>query len=379
MTAPTSPASPASPTSPVAATSPLAPAAPGPAAPGPAQGAPGARTAAGRRARHRRRRLVVTALVLAVVAALLLSLCLGERWNTPAEVVRALLGEQLPGVSFNVTVLRLPRALTGLLAGLAFGMGGVVFQTMLRNPLASPDIIGITAGSSATAVIGITLFGMSGATLSVLAVVGGIVVAGLIYALSWRRGVQGARLVLTGIAVGAMLDSVISYAMTRTQIYYAQEALRWLTGSLNSAFWDGVGPLALATAVLVPVLLVLSRRLEALQLGDDTAAGLGVRPDRARLALLVVAVALIAVATAATGPIAFVAFLSGPIAHRLTRGTGSPLVPAALVGALLVLLGDVIGQHLLVARFPVGVVTGVLGAPYLLWLLARTNRTGGSL
>ncbi|WP_448631711.1 iron chelate uptake ABC transporter family permease subunit [Cellulomonas soli] len=126
-------------------------------------------------------------------------------------------------------------------------------------------------------------------------------------------------------------------------------------------------------------MLVLSRRLEALQLGDDTAAGLGVRPDRARLALLVVAVALIAVATAATGPIAFVAFLSGPIAHRLVRGTGSPLVPAALVGALLVLLGDLIGQHLLATRFPVGVVTGVLGAPYLIWLLARTNRTGGSL
>src|SRR5690606_14566675 len=122
---------------------------------------------------------------------------------------------------FNVTVLRLPRALTGLLVGLAFGMGGVVFQTMLRNPLASPDIIGISAGSSAVAVIAITMFGVSGATLSVLAVIGGLVVAGVIYLLSWQRGVHGARLVLTGIAVGAMLDSVISYAMTRTQVYYA--------------------------------------------------------------------------------------------------------------------------------------------------------------
>jgi iron complex transport system permease protein len=250
---------------------------------------------------------------------------------------------------------------------------------MLRNPLASPDIIGITAGSSATAVVAITMFEVSGATLSLVAVVGGVGVAALIYLLSWRRGVQGGRLVLTGIAVGAMLSSVISYAMTRAQVYDANEALRWLTGSLNSAFWPGVAPLAASMVVLVPVLLVLSRRIDALQLGDDTAAGLGVRPDRARLALLVVAVALIAVATAAAGPIAFVAFLSGPIAHRLTRGTGSPLVPAALVGALLVLLGDLIGQHLLVARFPVGVVTGVLGAPYLLWLLARTNRTGGSL
>ncbi len=340
---------------------------------------PGEQIAAGRRARTRRRRLVLIVLVLAVLGALLLTLCLGQRSSSPAQVIRALLGEQIPGVSFNVTVLRLPRALTGLLTGLAFGMGGVVFQTMLRNPLASPDIIGITAGSSATAVVAITMFEVSGATLSLLAVIGGVGVAALIYLLSWRRGVQGGRLVLTGIAVGAMLDSVISYAMTRAQVYDANDALRWLTGSLNSAFWAGVAPLAASMAVLVPVLLVLARRLEALQLGDDTAAGLGVRPDRARLALLVVAVALIAVATAAAGPIAFVAFLAGPIAHRLVRGPGSPLVPAALVGALLVLLGDIIGQHLLVARFPVGVVTGVLGAPYLLWLLARTNRTGGSL
>ncbi len=335
--------------------------------------------AAGRRARARRRRTVVAVLVGALLAVAVVTLCIGERSYSPLEVLRVLLGEQVPGASFTIESLRLPRLLTGLLVGLGFGMGGVVFQTMLRNPLASPDIIGISAGSSAAAVLAITVLGLSGAMLAGVAVVAGVAVAGAIYALSWRRGVQGARLILIGIAVGAMLDSVISYAMTRAGVYDANEALRWLTGSLNSAFWPGVGPLALAMAVLVPTLLVLSRRLTALQLGDDAAAALGVRPDRARLALLVVAVAMVAVATAAAGPIAFVAFLSGPIAHRLVRGTGSLLVPAALVGALLVLVGDFTGQHLLVARFPVGVVTGVLGAPYLLWLLARTNRSGGSL
>ena len=339
----------------------------------------GAVVARGRRARARHRRTVVLLLVLAVVAVAVLALCVGERSYAPTEVLRVLLGEQVPGASFTVGVLRAPRVLTGILVGIAFGMGGVVFQTMLRNPLASPDIIGISAGSSAAAVVAITMFGLSGASLSVVAVVAGLVVAAAIYALSWRGGVQGARLVLIGIAVGAMLDSVIAYAMTRAGIYDANEALRWLTGSLNSAFWPGVGPLAVSLAVLVPVLLVLARRLPALQLGDDAAAGLGVAPDRSRLALLLVAVATIAVATAATGPIAFVAFLSGPIAHRLLRGTGRLLVPAALVGALLVLVADLVGQHLLVHRFPVGVVTGVLGAPYLLWLLARTNRSGGSL
>lgn len=339
----------------------------------------GAVVARGRRARARRHRTVVLVLVLAVLVVATVALCVGERTYAPSEVLRVLLGEQVPGASFNVGVLRAPRVLTAVLVGLAFGMGGVVFQTMLRNPLASPDIIGVSAGSSAAAVIAITMFGLSGAALSVVAVVAGLAVAGGIYTLSWRSGVQGARLVLIGIAVGAMLDSVIGYAMTRAGVYDASEALRWLTGSLNSAFWPGVGPLATALAVLVPTLVVLARRLPALQLGDDAAAGLGVAPDRSRLALLLVAVAVIAVATAATGPIAFVAFLSGPIAHRLLRGTGGLLVPAALVGALLVLVADLVGQHLLVARFPVGVVTGVLGAPYLLWLLARTNRSGGSL
>lgn len=335
--------------------------------------------AAGRRARTRRRRVVLGVLAVLLLAAVVATLCVGERTYSPLTVVRVLLGEHVPGASFTIDTLRTPRMLTGLLVGIGFGMGGVVFQTMLRNPLASPDIIGISAGSSAAAVLGITVVGLSGPALSVVAVVAGIAVAAAIYALSWRRGVQGARLILVGIAVGAMLDSVISYAMTRAGVYDANEALRWLTGSLNSAFWPGVGPLALAMAVLVPTTLVLARRLDALQLGDDTASALGVRPDRARLSLLVVAVALVAVATAAAGPVAFVAFLSGPIAHRLVRGTGSLLVPAALVGALLVLLGDFAGQHLLGSRFPVGVVTGVLGAPYLLWLLARTNRSGGSL
>ncbi len=341
--------------------------------------APGTLVAAGRRARARRWRLVVGVLVLVVLALLVLTLCVGERSYTPAEVLRVILGERVRGATFAVGELRLPRALTGLMVGIAFGLGGVIFQTMLRNALASPDIIGISAGSSAAAVVAITAFGLSGPALSALAIVAGLGVAGVIYALSWRRGVHGARLILIGIAVGAMLDSVISYAMTRAGIYDASAALRWLTGSLNDAFWPVAKPLAAALVVLVPLALVLARRLAALQLGDDASTALGVPADRARLSLLLAGVALVAVGTAAAGPIAFVAFLSGPIAHRLIRGAGPLLIPAALVGAVLVLAGDYIGQHLLALRFPVGVVTGVLGAPYLLWLLARSNRSGGSL
>lgn len=346
----------------------------------PAAGArPGSLVAAGRRSRARRRRWVLATLVALVLVAFVVTLCVGDRTYPLSDVIAVISGEQVPGASFTVGQLRLPRAITAVLVGVAFGMGGVVFQTMLRNALASPDIIGVTAGASAAAVLAITAFGVSGLALSGIAVVAGVGTAGVIYALSWRRGVQGARLILIGIAVGAMLDSVISYSMARANVYDVNEALRWLTGSLNGAFWPGVPRLLGALVVLVPCTLLLSRRLAALQLGDDAAASLGVHADRTRLALLLVGVALVSVATAATGPIAFVAFLSGPIAHRLVRGGGSLLVPSALVGALLVLVADFVGQHLLGLRFPVGVVTGVLGAPYLLWLLARTNRSGGSL
>ncbi|PWJ56491.1 iron complex transport system permease protein [Quadrisphaera granulorum] len=322
---------------------------------------------------------MVALLAALLVAVVVVSMCVGERTYSPLEVARVLAGEPVPGASFTVTELRLPRTVMGLVVGVAFGLGGVVFQTMLRNALASPDIIGVSVGASAVAVIAITAFGFSGLALSGASVLGGVFVALVIYALAWRRGVHGARLVLVGIAIGAMFQSVISYALTRTSVNEASEALRWLTGSLNSASNDELPPLLVAAAVLVPLVVAASSRLSALQLGDDTAAALGVKPNTARLLLLVLAVALVSVATAASGPIAFVAFLAGPIAHRLVRGTGSLLLPAALVGALLVLVGDLIGQYALPTRFPVGVITGVLGAPYLLWLLARTNRSGGGL
>lgn len=333
--------------------------------------------APGRRARSRRAALVIGVLTTALLAAVLVTLCVGDRVYSPEQVLRALLGERVPGASFTVPRLRLPRAITGALVGLAFGAAGTIFQTLLRNALASPDIIGISAGASAAAVVAIALLGLSGPVVSAIAVASGILVA-LALVLLAGRGIAGSRFVLIGIGVGALLNAVVSYALTRAGIDQASQALRWLTGSLNEAFWPGVLPLAAAVAVLLPAALLLAPRLAALQLGDDTATALGISAARSRLLLIVVAVGLVAVGTAATGPIAFVAFLSGPIAARLLPGR-VPMLPAALVGAVLVLVADLIGQHLLGTRFPVGVVTGAVGAPYLLWLLSRTNRTGGSL
>ena len=189
---------------------------------------------------------------------------------------------------------------------------------------------------------------------------------------------SGGRLILIGIGVGAMLDSVVSYLLLNASAWDVPTAVRWLTGSLNGTRMAEVGPLAIAVVVLGGVLLVLGRDLGALQFGDQTATALGVRVDAVRVVMVLAAVGLVAFATATTGPIAFVAFLAGPIATRVA-GPGTPvLLPAALVGAALVLGADLLGQFAFSTRFPVGVVTGILGAPYLIFLLARINRAGGS-
>ncbi|WP_445996783.1 FecCD family ABC transporter permease [Okibacterium fritillariae] len=329
--------------------------------------------------RGRRRRTVMIVLAAAVAAVFLVSLIVGQTFYSPLDVWHVLLGEQVPGASFTVGRLRLPRATLAIAAGLCFGLGGVTFQTMLRNPLASPDIIGISAGASAAAAFAIVTLSLDDAEVSAFAIVAGLVVALVVYGLSYRGGVAGTRLILIGIGVAAMLESLTTWVLSGAAQWDLQEATRWLTGSLNGASWPQVIPVLIALAVLGPVLLSRSRDLSTTQLGDDTAAALGVRVNVTRLVVIVTAVGLISFATAAAGPIAFVAFLSGPIAARLVGPGGSLLIPSALVGALLVLVADFAGQYAFGSRFPVGVVTGVLGAPYLIWLIIRSNRSGGSL
>ncbi|WP_372339641.1 FecCD family ABC transporter permease [Nocardiopsis sp. CC223A] len=335
--------------------------------------------ARGRRARGRRRLVVITVLGVLIVAGFAVTLMVGRTFYPPADVIGVILGRDVPGASFTVGRLRLPRAVLAVVTGLGFGLAGVTFQTMLRNPLASPDIIGISAGAGAGATFAIVVLSLEGVGVSAFAIVSGLGVALLVYLLSYRNGVAGGRLVLVGIGIAAMLNGIIDHILDRAAQWDLQEALRWLTGSLNGADWAAVVPAAIALAVLAPVLLARGGDLDALRLGDDTAAALGVRVDRTRLVLIIAAVGLIAFATAAAGPIAFVAFLSGPIAARLVGPGGSLLLPSALVGALLVLVADFAGQFLLGTRYPVGVVTGVLGAPYLVYLIVRTHRAGGSL
>lgn len=332
-----------------------------------------------RRNRIRKRNLVIGLLLVILLALFLLTLMLGQSSTPPKDIVRVLLGEEVPGASFTVGKLRLPRAVLSVLAGLSFGLGGVAFQLILRNSLASPDIIGISSAASAAAVFAIVVLSMSGPVVSVFAVAAGLAVALAVYGLSFRNGVAGTRLILVGIGVAAMLESFIAYILSTAPAWSLQEAMRWLTGSVNGARLDQMLPLLVALVVFGGLLLSRSRDLEALRLGDDSAAALGTHVGRTRIAIIIGAVGLIAFATAVAGPIAFVAFLSGPIASRIIGNNGSLLVPSALIGAMLVLAGDYCGQFLLPGRFPVGVVTGALGAPYLIYLIIRANRSGASL
>ena len=330
-------------------------------------------------------------LALAVVAVFAVSVLLGSYTVTIPDFFKILAahltgGQRIPGASFIVMEHKLPRAVVGTLIGAAFGLSGALFQTMLRNPLASPDVIGISYGASAAAVTAIVVFGASGAVVSGAAFAGALGVAALIYAISrsgslgsgGRRGdAAGSRLILAGVGIAAALHSVVSFLLTRADIRVAADVLIWLNGSLNPATWERAGILGLTLIVLVPAVALLAGPLRILELGDDTAAGLGVRVNAARLAIVVTAVGLSAAATAAAGPVAFVAFLAGPIARRFVRKASLPA--SALAGVLIVLSADFFAANIAPLLLggtvlPVGVVTGALGAPFLLWLLVTSNR-----
>jgi len=325
--------------------------------------------------RVRARPLVAAAgLTGAVLALAVVAIGTGDFPLAPGTVVGALLGAADPGAELIVRELRAPRVACALLVGGALGLSGALFQSLTRNPLGSPDIVGFPQGASVGALIVITILGGSGAVVSAGALAGGAVTALAVYALAFRHGgTSSYRIVLIGIAISFLLLSIVQYLLARARIEDAQEATRWLLGSLNGRTWEDALPLALALAVLAPLAVPAARVLRALELGDDAAHALGVRVERARLALVGLAVALVSVATVAVGPIGFVALTAPQIARRIARTAGLPLVCAALLGAALTLAADVVGQRL---SLPAGVLTGAFGGLYLAWLLTWEWRRG---
>lgn len=326
--------------------------------------------------RYRPRALTASALcVLAALAAAVVTLGSGDYQIPPGEVLRTLAGGGSAADHFIVVQLRLPRVVTALLVGAALAVAGAVFQSLVRNPLGSPDMLGFTEGA-ATGALAVVLAGGGSLALACGALLGGVATGVGVYVVGWRKGVHGYRLILAGIGVSAILSGVNGYLMTKAQVTDAARALLWLTGSLDGRGWSEVAAPAVAMAVLMPTVIAMcGRALPVIEMGDDVARALGVSVERVRLTALAGAVLLTSCAAAAAGPVSFVALTSPQLARRLTRAPGPNLVPSMLVGAVLLTCADLVAQHAVPGRhLPVGIVTGVLGGGYLIWLLQNTRR-----
>ncbi|MGF6175848.1 FecCD family ABC transporter permease [Ensifer sp. 4252] len=323
---------------------------------------------------HRRVALLIAALAGLALTLMILSLSSGRLPLSAFDIWAALAGDASPRIRMVVVEWRLPRVLLALLLGAALGLSGAIFQSLTRNPLGSPDIIGFSTGSYSGALVVMLIFAGVQHEMAIGAVLGGLVTAAIVYTLAWKNGIQGFRLIIVGIGVSAMLGAVNLWLMRQADLQAALAAAIWGAGSLNGL---GNADVKLAAAVLLaslPLTVILARAMRQLELGDDLAVSTGVSAGALRLALLVLGVALTATVTALSGPIAFVALAAPQIARRLARLSGVPLASSALVGSLLLLAADVVAQHAFASPLPVGVMTVSIGGLYFVWLLLREIR-----
>lgn len=321
--------------------------------------------------------IVAVAVAAGIVVLGGVALTLGTYPIQLDQIVASFTGDPVAdGVRRIVLEWRLPRIVLTVIAGIALALSGAVFQSITRNPLGSPDIIGFTTGAYTGALVAILVLGTDYAGTAAGALVGGLATAAVIYVLAWRGGVQGQRLIVIGIAVTAVMQAINTWLLLSSRIELAFGAASWTAGSFNEVRWPSVWPVAVALVVIVAVLAVLARRLHILELGDDAARALGLHVERSRLVFVFLGVSLTAIVTAAVGPISFVALAAPQIARWLSRSAGVSLVPSAAVGGLLVLGADVIAQRVIApGQLPVGLVTLSLGGVYLLALLAVQART----
>ncbi len=312
---------------------------------------------------------------VAVIVAFFAVLTVGSADINFGDVASALFGGEAPALTRQVVLeWRLPRALFAALGGAALALSGAVFQFITRNPLGSPDIIGFSSGAYAGALI-IAALGVTGLwARPVGALLGGAGAGLLVYLLAWDRGLSGLRIIVVGIAVSVFLASISTYLLLTLQREQAMVVAGWGLGSLANIGWRHVGILAAALLVALPALTLLTPDMRLLDLGDDTAAGLGVRVNALRGWLMAMGIFLVAAVTAAAGPIAFVALAAPQIAKRLAGAPAIPLYMTAAVGALLLLLSDIAARMLIPGGdLPTGIITLCVGGLYLLWLLSRTS------
>lgn len=322
----------------------------------------------------RRRGAVVAAVLSCVLIAAIVSLSVGDYAIGPAELWQTLLGGGDRVQSYIVFQVRAPRLVMALLVGAALGAAGALLQSLLRNPLASPDLLGISAGSGAAAVFGILILGLTGPLLALAAFAGGLVVAAFLLLAGSRRADGGFRLILAGVGVAFLCVAVTNYLMVRAQVELAQAALIWLTGSLASTPWWNVAIVAVAVLAATPAVLACARWLPLTQMGASTAASLGVKASTVRIVAVLAAVLLTSVTCAFVGPIAFIALCAPAIARPLLGHGAVGIGTSAAVGAFLLTAADLVAQFALPGySLPVGVVSGAIGAVFLLWLLATSK------
>jgi len=338
---------------------------------------PGHRTirTAGIAVRVNIRALTLAAIAAVIVAALVVwAVTLGSFTIPFRDVILAILGRGTDDTEMVVRSLRLPRILSAVMVGAALAVSGTIFQGIARNPLVSPDIIGINTGATLLAMSAI-IFGFGSALVPVAAFVGALVTAVTIYLLSWKNGISTNRLILVGIGVGAVVSAGSTYLTVKFPVEIVRPAVVWSMGSFYATTWSDVVLLAISLAILLPLSILLMESLRTLQFGDIMTRSLGVSLERTRLMLMVVGCALAAISVSLAGPIGFVALIV-PHMARMIAGppTGSVLLFTSLLGSIMLLASDIVAQHMLPVTLPVGVITGAVGAPYFLFLLYRSNQ-----
>lgn len=325
-----------------------------------------------------RRLLTVSIVLLALIVLLgITAMTVGSLPIPFAHVVSALFGAPESVQEGKVVQnIRLPRVVTAIFAGAALGVSGAVFQSVSRNALGSPDVIGFTTGAATGAIVQIVVFQATALQIALGAVCGGLITALIVYALSRKGGVTGGyRLILIGIGVGAVLSAVNGLLLVTGDLDTAISANLWLSGSLDARKWAHAIPVMLGTIVLVPFVAWLARRASLMEMGDDLAQQLGVRVERTRVLLMLLAVSLAGLATGAAGPIAFIALAAPQLVVRLTGTRGMPVVSAAAMGSCLLVLADILTQIIpITASIPIGRMTGIIGGIYLIWLLTRSKQ-----
>ncbi len=323
------------------------------------------------------RRLVLSCLLLMLVslAVAVLSLRSGAVTLDFTQVFNALTGSAPRNITMVVTEWRLPRVMMALLVGAALGISGAIFQSLMRNPLGSPDVMGFNTGAWSGVLVAMVLFGQHLTAITLAAMAGGILTSLIVWALAWRDGIETFRLIIIGIGMRAMLMAFNTWLLLQASLETSLSAGLWFAGSLNGLTWAKTLPAAPLILLMFICALLLVKRMRLLEMGDDSACALGVSVERSRLMLMLVAVVLTAAATAIAGPISFIALVAPHIARRLSGTAHWGLTQSALCGSLLLLAADLCAQQLFMPyQLPVGVVTVSLGGIYLIVLLVQESR-----